>query len=69
MKKKKIISVIIPVYFSEKIIDELCNRLHNSLTKITDSFEIILVDDSSPDNSWNKIKEMLRNTIALKVIF
>ena len=51
------IAVIIPVYSAEKILDELCSRLTFNLSQITDSFEIILVDDSSSDGSWNKIKE------------
>ena len=51
------IAVIIPVYSAEKILDELCSRLTFNLSQITDSFEIILVDDSSSDSSWNKIKE------------
>ena len=51
------IAVVIPVYRAEKIIDELCRRLIFSLSKITDDFEIILIDDSSPDYSWGKIKE------------
>lgn len=46
-----------PVYNAEKIVDELCSRLIFTLSQITDSFEIILVDDSSSDNSWIKIKE------------
>tara|TARA_B100001564_G_C20664805_1_gene683241 strand:- start:2903 stop:3838 length:936 start_codon:yes stop_codon:yes gene_type:complete len=66
MKIKNKISVIIPVYYSEKILDELCFRLHNNVSKITDSFEIILVDDSSPDNSWNKIKENAKKYHQIK---
>ena len=51
------IAVVVPVYSAEKILDELCSRLTFNLSQITDSFEIILVDDSSSDGSWNKIKE------------
>lgn len=51
------IAVVVPVYSAEKILDELCRRLTFNLSQITDSFEIILVDDSSSDGSWNKIKE------------
>ena len=51
------IAVVVPVYSAEKILDELCSRLTFNLSQITDSFEIILVDDSSTDGSWNKIKE------------
>jgi glycosyltransferase involved in cell wall biosynthesis len=50
------IAVLIPVYRAENIVDELCNRLVTNLSKITDAFEIILIDDSSSDNSWDKIK-------------
>ena len=57
MKKSIKISIVSPVYNAEKIIDELCNRLIANLSKLTDAFEIILVDDNSSDDSWKKIKE------------
>lgn len=57
MNSETKIAVVIPVYRAEKIVDELCNRLITNLSKLTDAFEIILIDDSSPDNSWDKIKE------------
>ena len=57
MNSETKIAVIIPVYNAEKILDELCSRLTFNLSQITDSFEIILVDDGSSDSSWNKIKE------------
>tara|TARA_B110000483_G_scaffold57646_1_gene72126 strand:- start:925 stop:1860 length:936 start_codon:yes stop_codon:yes gene_type:complete len=56
LSKTNKIAVVVPVYLAEKILDELCSRLTFNLSKITDSFEIILVDDSSSDNSWTKIK-------------
>ena len=49
------ISIVSPVYKAEKILDELVRRLHAVLQPITDSYEIILVDDRSPDNSWARI--------------
>jgi polyisoprenyl-phosphate glycosyltransferase len=57
LSKHNKIAVVVPVYMAEKIVDELCSRLIFNLTQITESFEIILIDDSSPDNSWDKIKE------------
>ena len=57
MKINSKIAVVVPVYQAGEIIDELCVRVINNLSKITDKFEIILVDDSSSDNSWVKIKE------------
>ncbi|TGE15545.1 glycosyltransferase family 2 protein [Hymenobacter elongatus] len=50
-------SVISPVYRAEQLLDELLLRLHAVLTPLSASYEIILVDDSSPDGSWLKIQE------------
>ena len=52
-----LISIVSPVYNAEKIVDELVKRIVDSVSKITDDFEIILVEDGSPDNSWQKIVE------------
>ena len=52
------LSIVIPVYNSEEIIENLVNQIINSVNdiKTINSYEIILVDDCSFDNSWNKIK-------------
>jgi len=55
--KKIHISVVSPVYNAEKLVDALVQRIAESVSKITSDFEIVLVDDFSPDNSWTKIKE------------
>jgi len=52
------ISVVIPVYGCVGCLDVLCTRLKNSLTNITKRFEIILVDDRSPDGAWSIITEI-----------
>lgn len=49
------ISIISPVYRTENIIGELLKQLHENLQAITDNYEIILVNDASPDNSWTEI--------------
>jgi len=56
-KKNILISVVSPVYKAELIVDELVRRLTTELKKITDSYEIILVEDCGPDNAWEKIEE------------
>ncbi len=50
-----LISVVSPVYRGEKMVGELVRRVAESVSTITDSFEIILVNDASPDNSWAEI--------------
>jgi len=65
---RPIISVISPVYLAEDIVDELLIRLFGSLKQITEDFEIILVEDGSPDNSWEKIANNLANDKRIKAI-
>ena len=45
------ISVVIPVYGCKAALPELYRRLTESLSQITDKYEIILVDDNCPQNS------------------
>lgn len=45
------VSVVIPVYNSEDCLDELARRLTNVLDNSGKTYEIILVNDCSPDNS------------------
>jgi len=52
------ISVVSPVYKAEKILDELVIRLTQCLSKLTEDYEIILVDDACPQNSWKKIEKL-----------
>lgn len=52
------ISVVSPVYSAEKILPELVRRIKESVSKITEDFEIILVEDHGPDNSWGVIQEL-----------
>lgn len=51
------LSVISPVYNASEIVDELVKRIKEEVIKITEDFEIILVDDGSIDNSWEKVKK------------
>ena len=61
MKQTKI-SVVSPVYRGANLVAELVRRNVEALTSITDDYEIILVNDASPDESWNEIiKECEKN--------
>ena len=55
------ISVVSPVYKAPKILPELVARLEKSLGDITDSFEVILIDDGCPWDSWSVIEELAQN--------
>ena len=56
-KRIPYLSIISPVYKAEKIVDELVRRIRNEALKITADFEVILVEDCGPDESWKKIEE------------
>ena len=59
MKNSNIkLSVISPIYGAASLLPELVKRIHNTVCKITDDYEIILVEDNSPDNSWEIIKQL-----------
>lgn len=49
------ISVLIPVYNNQEILDELHKRLVQVLSPLCKEYEIVLVDDGSRDDSWKKI--------------
>lgn len=45
------ISVVIPIYNEEKIIPELYERLTNTVSNLTNSYELIFLNDGSRDHS------------------
>ena len=47
-----ILSLIIPTYNERENIVPLIQRIVSTLEKALNSFEIILVDDDSPDKTW-----------------
>lgn len=60
------ISVVSPVYRGEKMVAELVHRNIEALQTITDDYEIILVNDASPDNSWKAIEAECKKNPRVK---
>ncbi len=59
------ISIVVPVYCGKSSLHQLCQRLKNSLETNFLSYEIILVNDACPENSWEVIKEIcLKNNFV-----
>ncbi len=61
-------SIVSPVYKAEKIVPELVRRIKESVGAITNEYEIVLVCDGSPDNSWLSIKEECKKDNRIKGI-
>jgi dolichol-phosphate mannosyltransferase len=55
------LSIVSPVYNAEKIIPQLVERIKKSVSQITLDYEIILVEDAGPDNSWRAIEKIAKN--------
>jgi glycosyltransferase involved in cell wall biosynthesis len=52
------ISVIVPVYGCAKCVEELHARVTTALEGVTDRYELILVDDRSPDGAWERLRAL-----------
>lgn len=63
-----LISVVVPVFNSYNSLDELYKRLDNTLRENFDEYEIIMVDDHSQDNSYQKLKKYNKKDNRIKII-
>ncbi|MBT4735386.1 MAG: glycosyltransferase family 2 protein [Candidatus Marinimicrobia bacterium] len=69
LKDKEIdISVIIPVYGCDKSLPKLYERLTASLESIVKKYEIILIDDCDPGNTWEIIQSIAKIDGSVKGI-
>ncbi len=64
------LSVVIPVYNSEKTIEEVVKEIENAVQKLNSKFEleIILVNDYSKDNSLQVCKNICKHKSFVKLI-
>ncbi len=62
------ISVVSPIYGCKACLPELYERLVASLSQISPSFEIILVNDACPENSWECIELLCERDSRVKGI-
>ena len=62
------LSIVTPVYRCESCIVDLIQRLTISIESFTTDYEIIFVNDASPDQSWNRLKEIAKSNFSIKLI-
>ena len=53
--KEPLLSVVTPIYGYDLDLNALYKRLNKSLSDITENYEVIMVNDCSPDSAWDKI--------------
>lgn len=62
------LSVVVPVYRGEKLVEPLVRELTKALPSFAKKYEIILVNDGSPDDSWGVIQMLARKHKCVKGI-
>ncbi|WP_130860574.1 glycosyltransferase family 2 protein [Gracilibacillus phocaeensis] len=53
-----LISVVVPVYGCKTCLAELCDRVKQTIQSIPARYEILLVNDASPDHAWEVITNL-----------
>jgi len=54
------VSIVIPCYRSEQTLPDLTRRIQQTMSAADATFEIVLVEDGSPDGTWNVIRQLAR---------
>jgi dolichol-phosphate mannosyltransferase len=62
------LSLVIPIYNEEKLIDELVDKTIPSVESFISDYEIIFVDDGSTDNSLDKMLSWRKKNNKIKVL-
>jgi len=62
------LSIVVPVYKGESFLEPLVARLNKTLPAFAKKYEIILINDGSPDNSWSLIQKLARDYKYVKGI-
>ncbi len=60
------LSVVIPLYNEEESLPELCNWISRVMDSHGFSYEILLINDGSTDNSWQVIGELSNANACIK---
>jgi glycosyltransferase involved in cell wall biosynthesis len=62
------LSIVVPVYGCAECLEPLHSRLRSTLEGIGGDFELIFVDDRSPDGAWEVLRELASRDPAVRAI-
>ena len=68
MNQNPHISIVSPVYRAEVFVEKLVFEIEKTVQSLNVTYEIVLVDDRSPDNSWQKMKQLSLQNPKVKSI-
>jgi len=64
----KLVSITAPAYNEAKCLGELCVRIQESVEKITDNYEIVIVDNDSGDGSLSLLRQLGADNPRIKYV-
>ncbi|NQU39184.1 MAG: glycosyltransferase family 2 protein [Lentisphaerae bacterium] len=62
------LSVVVPIYNEEESVALLCEKLHAAVSGLGLTYEIVLVDDGSSDQTWPALKQLSQKYPCLRLI-
>jgi dolichol-phosphate mannosyltransferase len=68
MNPNQSLSIVIPVYNDEEVLDELVRRLIPVAESLSEQYEVIFIDDGSRDQSWKILMKLQKENANLKII-
>lgn len=68
MTEPVFLSVLVPVYNEEDSLPPLGRELHDALSALGRTYEVLLVDDGSTDGSWDILKELARTKPGFRAV-
>jgi len=68
VKREIYLSVVIPVYGSKDTLNELYRRIISVVGRIGLTYEIIFIDDGSPDDSWKILENLYQKDKHVKAV-
>jgi glycosyltransferase involved in cell wall biosynthesis len=64
--KSNSLSVVVPVFMGEDFLVELYERIRKHVADVFSDFELVFVNDASPDASWDIIDRLCQRDVKIK---
>jgi dolichol-phosphate mannosyltransferase len=68
MNDNSLISIVIPLFNEEAVIEELYRRLKITMDRLDENYEIILINDGSKDGTLSTMKKIAQSDSTIKLV-
>lgn len=62
------VTIFLPMYNEEQTIESTLGKIVNEVEKVTHDYEIIIINDGSKDDSYNKVKNFMKYNTKVRII-